>query len=129
MVADKHVSSQKRPYPKIHPVVLTTVYYVSDKPKFLIFVKLTSQNVFTPCQIMSRTVSGLLKKLEAKFPDSIRPQFVDHVYQRSAKNLTFHLTDDMMELMTPNQVFDVEVKQNEANDNIELTLIEVEQGL
>ena len=98
--------------------------------KFLIFVKLESQKVFTPMHLTSKTVRGLLRKLETKFPGEVKSTRVSCVYQRTRKNLTFYLDDDMMEFLTPNEVFNVEVRpaEDSAEEKIELTLAEVDDA-
>ena len=54
------------------------------------------------------------------------------VYQRTRKNLTFYLDDDMMEFLTPNEVFNVEVRPLEdgagGGEKIELTLVQVDDA-
>ena len=104
------------------------IFCLTEQPKVLIFVKLASQSVFTPVNISGvRGITGLMKRFESKFGGAIRHEVVAAVYQRNVKGLTFHLTDDMLELMAANQVFDVEVKTNEDGERVEVTLIEVEQ--
>lgn len=100
------------------------------QPKFLIFVKLETQKVFTPMHLTTKTVRGLLRKLEAKFPGEVKSSRVSCVYQRTRKNLTFYLDDDMMEFLTPNEVFNVEVSpvENCSEEKIELTLAEVDDA-
>ena len=101
-----------------------------SQQKFLIFVKLESQKVFTPMHLTTKTVRGLLRKLEAKFPGDVKSSRVSCVYQRTRKNLTFYLDDDMMELLTPNEVFNIEVRpvENTSEEKIELTLAEVDDA-
>ena len=55
---------------------------------------------------------------------------VSCVYQRTRKNLTFYLDDDMMEFLTPNEVFIVEVRpvENTTEEKVEVTLAEVEDA-
>ena len=100
------------------------------QPKFLIFVKLETQKVFTPMHLTTKTVRGLLRKLESKFPGEVKSSRVSCVYQRTRKNLTFYLDDDMMEFLTPNEVFNVEVSpvENSSEEKIELTLAEVDDA-
>jgi hypothetical protein len=98
-----------------------------QQPKFLIFVKLQAQQVFTPLNLTTRTVRGLLKRLEAKFPGEIKASSVSNVYQRNRKGLVFHMDDDMMELISTHEVFEVISKESEAEENkVEITLVEVE---
>ena len=51
------------------------------QPKFLIFVKLETQKVFTPMHLTTKTVRGLLRKLETKFPGEVKSSRVSCVYQ------------------------------------------------
>ena len=64
---------------------------------------------------------------------NMRPPYsqVSCVYQRTRKNLTFYLDDDMMEFLTPNEVFNVEVRPLEdsaGGEKIELTLVQVDDA-
>ena len=47
--------------------------------KFLIFVKLEAQKVFTPLNLTTKTVRGLLRKLEAKFPADVQSSRVSTI--------------------------------------------------
>ena len=43
-----------------------------SQQKFLIFVKLETQRVFTPMHLTTKTVRGLLRRLESKFPGEVK---------------------------------------------------------
>ena len=43
-----------------------------SQQKFLIFVKLETQRVFTPMHLNTKTVRGLLRRLESKFPGEVK---------------------------------------------------------
>lgn len=94
--------------------------------KHLIFVKLNHQNVFTPLNLNVKTVAGLIRRLEGKFPGQINPSQIENVFQRSKRNLTFILDDDMMDFIEPNEVFDIEIADND-NDKVDITLVSVEK--
>ncbi|XP_059080880.1 sodium bicarbonate cotransporter 3-like isoform X1 [Tigriopus californicus] len=94
--------------------------------KHLIFVKLNHQNVFTPLNLNVKTVIGLIRRLEAKFPGQIQPSQIEHLFQRSRRNLTFILDDDMMDFIEPNEVFDIELEEND-NGKVNITLVAVEK--
>ena len=51
------------------------------------------------------------------------------VFQKTRKNLIFHLDDDMMEFIKPQQVFNIEIAQNEEHEGkINLTFNEIPGG-
>lgn len=107
----------------------TPILSLSPAPKFLIFVKLSTQEAFTPLNLGQKTVRGLLKRLQSKFPDDIRIGAVANVFQKTRKNLVFHLDDDMMDFLNPQQVFDIEISENgEQEGKINLTFVEIPDG-
>ncbi len=97
--------------------------------KSIIFVRLQGQKVFTPMNLGSKTVRGLLRRLESKFPGEVIASRVAGVFQKTKKDLIFHLDDDTVELISSNEVFEVEVKPSYDDDEkYEVTLIEVDGG-
>ena len=101
-----------------------------ERPKCLIFARFkdSDQSYFTPVNLNTRTVGGLLRRLEAKFADDIKPNQVAKVFKKSRAGLMFQMDDDMIDLLQPNTVFDVQL--NEIEDGkFDMILTEVDNKI
>ncbi len=51
------------------------------------------QDVYTPVNVNTRSVNGLLRRLEAKFPQLVKAHSIENVFQKSTKNLVKYYSD------------------------------------
>ena len=97
------------------------------KPKCSIYVKRSSDVVFTPLHMQAKTVSEFLNLLKTKFGEEFEESKVASIFQQNKHNFVFHLDDEMLDCIQSHEVFEIKVENNpDDEEKINITLIELE---
>lgn len=98
---------------------------IRAKPSVTVFIKLSDSEAYLSIPLRLKTVKYLLDAIQIKNP-SFAPNSIGYVYQKNSKGLKFLLDDDMMEYMTNQQIFNLELTPSSDPDKkFDITLEEV----
>uniref|UniRef100_A0A0K2VB20 Anion exchange protein n=1 Tax=Lepeophtheirus salmonis TaxID=72036 RepID=A0A0K2VB20_LEPSM len=99
-----------------------------DFKRTLIFVKLPEDKVHVPLHIQTPKVDDLIRNLHDLYPNTV-PIVVSQRYKQNTKGIVFKLNDDLLEYISPNEVFEILIQHVDEDEEKELTLTLVEKDI